>query len=375
MPESIQPTVEADFTFAHTEPFALERGGQLQPVTLRYAIYGDLDRCRDRVVLVCHALSGSARVADWWPELFGAGLPFDIEKFAILGINLLGSCYGSTGPPSPNPVTGRKFGPEFPVVTIGDNVRAQAALLDHLGIAKLHATVGASIGGMQVLEWALRFPQRVSKAVAIGASPLNAVGLGLNHLQRRAIWNDPMWKGGWYDEQPAKGLAAARALAMITYKSPELFTERYSRKPNRNGEDPFSTVDGRFDVAGYLDYQGKIFVNRFDANSYIAISKLMDTWDVPAEGDPKYRAVAKSGVQVELIGISSDQLFPAAEVEALSQRFIRGGIGSRYSELKSDHGHDGFLAESGRLAEFLNSVLADASVNKASVAHSGVAAD
>ena len=371
-----QPTVEADFTLALTEPFALERGGQLQPVTLRYAIYGDLDRCRDRVVLVCHALSGSARVADWWPELFGAGLPFDTEKYAVVGINLIGSCYGSTGPASADPKTGRRFGPEFPVVTIGDNVRAQAMLLDHLGIAKLHAVVGASIGGMQVLEWALRYPLRVGRAVAIGSGPLNAVGLGLNHLQRQAIWNDPAWKAGWYDEQPANGLSAARALAMVTYKSPELFSERYGRKPNRNGEDPFSSVNGRFDVAGYLDYQGKLFVSRFDANAYIAITKMMDTWDVPAEGDDAYRVLAGSGAQVELIGISSDVLFPAAEVEELNQRFTREGVLSRYSEVKSDHGHDGFLAESDRLAEFLNAVL-DTSPRpkRAAAALSGVAAD
>jgi homoserine O-acetyltransferase/O-succinyltransferase len=375
MSSQLQPTVEADFSFGITDPFLLERGGQLKPVTLRYAIYGDLDRNRDRVILVCHALSGSARVADWWPEYFGAGRPFDTEKYVILGINILGSCYGSTGPSSVNPVTGRHYGPEFPLVTIGDVVRSQAALLDHLGITKLHAVIGGSIGGMQALEWGLRYPQRVAHSIAIGTAPLNALGLALNHLQRQSIWNDPAWQNGCYQEQPANGLGGARALAMLSYKSGELFDERYGRKPNRNGEDPFSTLAGRFDVAGYLDHQQKIFVDRFDANTYITITKLMDNWDAPAEGAPQYRDLARWGVQVELIGISSDWLFPPADVRKLNQRFTREGVVSRYSELTSDHGHDGFLADADRLSDFLVSVLNDDQREPVSASHLVVAAD
>lgn len=373
--DRLQPTVEADFSFGITEPFLLERGGRLKPVTLRYAIYGDLDRNRDRVILVCHALSGSARVADWWPELFGEGRPFDTGRYVILGVNILGSCYGTTGPASHNHATGRRFGPEFPIVTIGDVVRSQAALLDILGIQKLHAAIGGSIGGMQALEWALRYPQRVGRSIAIGTAPLNALGLALNHLQRQAIWNDPAWKNGWYQEQPAKGLGAARALAMLSYKSGELFDERYGRKPNRNGEDPFATIGSRFDVAGYLDHQQKIFVDRFDANSYVAITKLMDTWDVPQEGAPEYRELARSGVQVELLGISSDWLFPPADVRKLNQRFTREGVVSRYSELASEHGHDGFLADSGRLTGFLKTVLGQESTEHAAATQFVVAAD
>ena len=199
----IQPTLEAEFTFAQEQPFVLERGGQLQPVTLRYAVYGELARNRDRVVLACHALSGSARVADWWTSFFGAGLPFDTERCCVIGVNLIGSCYGSTGPTSTNPKTGTKYGPDFPVVTLVDNVRAQAILLDHLGIDRLLAVIGGSIGGMQALEWGLRFPQRVRHAIAMCAAPLNAMGLALNHLQRQAIWNDPDWKGGDYQTEPA----------------------------------------------------------------------------------------------------------------------------------------------------------------------------
>jgi len=359
MGQAIQPTVEADFTFATAEPFQLERGGTLQPVTLHYAIYGDLEKNRDRVILVAHALSGSARVADWWPELFHPDAPFDTERYCYIGVNILGSCYGSTGPISFNPATKRRYGPDFPLVTIGDIVRSQAQLLDHLQIKKLQAVIGASIGGMQALNWAFQYPERVKRSIVIGTAPLQALGLGLNHLQRQAIWNDPAFKNGWYEEQPANGLGIARAMAMLSYKSGELFEERYGRRPNRTGnEDPFTTVKGRFDVAGYLDYQQSIFLKRFDANTYITITKLMDTWDVPPEGSPEYRGVAKHGVEIDLVGISSDWLFPPADIQRLHQRLTREGVLSRYSELHSEHGHDAFLAEPEQLFPILKAALA-----------------
>jgi homoserine O-acetyltransferase len=354
----VQPAVEADFTFATTEPFALERGVALQPVTLHYAIYGDIERNRDRVILVGHALSGSARVADWWPDLFGTDGPFNTEHYCVIGVNILGSCYGTTGPKSLNPATQRRYGPEFPLVTIGDIVRSQALLLNHLRVDKLHAVIGASIGGMQALEWALRFPERVERSIVIGTAPLQAMGLALNHLQRQAIWNDPAWKDGWYDEQPAKGLGAARALAMLSYKSSELFEERYGRKPNRNGEDPFTSLAARFDVAGYLDHQQRIFLERFDANTYITISKFMDTWDVPPAGAALYRGMAKQQVEVDFVGISSDWLFPPADVQRLHQRLLGEGVSSRYSELTSNHGHDAFLADPEHLFPIIRASLA-----------------
>lgn len=374
MPQAMQPTVEADFTFASTEPFSLERGGQLQPVTLHYAIYGDLAKNRERVVLVCHALSGSARVADWWQELFSHEAPFDPDHFVFIGVNILGSCYGSTGPKSLHSATGKPFGPDFPLVTVGDTVRAQAKLLDHLGINKLYAAIGGSIGGMQALEWAFRFPERVERSIAIGTAPLGAMGLALNHIQRQSIWNDADFKNGAYQTQP-KGLGAARALAMLSYKSSQLFEERYGRNPNRNGEDPLTSITGRFDVAGYLDHQEKIFLDRFDANSYITITKLMDTWNIPPQGAPEYRAVAKAGVEIDLVGISSDWLFPAEDVRRMNARFTREGIASRYSELTTDHGHDGFLADAGQLFRLLKEALADGERIRALAARIPVAAD
>jgi homoserine O-acetyltransferase len=349
--------MEADLTFASAEPFGLERGGKLQPVTLHYAIYGDLDRNRDRVVLVCHALSGSARIADWWAELFNRNSPFDLENYCFIGVNILGSCYGSTGPKSVNPSTGKAYGAGFPIVTVGDIVRSQATLLDHLGVKKLHVVIGASIGGMQALNWALQFPERIERAIVIGTAPLNALGLALNHLQRQSIWNDPAWNNGDYPVQPAKGLGHARATAMLSYKSSQLFDDRYGRRPNRNGEDPFTAAAARFDVGGYLDHQQEKFVKRFDANSYITITKIMDLWDVPAEGSTEYQALAKNRVEIDLVGISSDWLFPPQQVRKLHERLLRSGVASRYLELETNHGHDGFLADADSLFALLRKAL------------------
>ncbi len=325
MGAGLQPTREGDLTFASDAPFRLESGGALQPVTIRYAIYGELNPQRDNAVLVCHALSGSARVADWWPEMFnplplnptpglnGAPAVFDLSRDCVICVNILGSCYGSTGPTSIDPATDKPYGPDFPVIHIRDIVRTQSYLLDALGIERLRTVIGASIGGMQALQWAVDYPDRVGHCIAIGTAPLSAMGLALNHLQRQAILLDPEFKDGRYadGQQPEKGLALARAIAMCSYKSAELFGERYARKPNRNGEDPLRSLHERFDVAGYLDYQGEKFVQRFDANSYLAITKLMDTFDLARGYASEEEALRRIQAHVSLIGISSDWLFPA----------------------------------------------------------------
>jgi homoserine O-acetyltransferase len=355
MTTALAPTLEADFTFAADRPFRLDGGGELQPVTLHYAQYGELAPGRDNAVLVCHALSGSARAADWWPELFGPGLPLDPARHCVLCVNVLGSCYGSTGPTSVNPRTGLPYGGDFPVVSIGDMVRAQAELLDHLGIDCLRCVIGGSIGGMQALAWATRFPERVARCVAIGAAPLAALGLALSHLQRQAICGDPAWQGGHYapDEPPAAGLALARAIAMCTYKSESLYQERYGRRPNRSGEDPACSLAGRFDVGGYLDYQGQIFVRRFDANSYLVISKAMDLFDLGRDPDEEAEALRRIRARVLLVGITSDWLFPPGDVRALTARLRAAGVEARYAELQSTHGHDAFLADAAQLAPLL----------------------
>jgi len=278
-------------------------------------------------------------------------------------VNLLGSCYGSTGPGSVDAETGEIFGPEFPLVSIGDNVRAQARLLDSLGIRRVRLAIGGSIGGMQALDWSILYPERVERAVVIAVAPLGAMGLALNHLQRQAILGDPEWREGRYvaGRQPRHGLALARQMAMLSYKSPELFDERYGRNPNRNGEDPWSLADhggglagGRFDVAGFLDYQGERFLERFDANTYLAILRTMDTWD-PARGFRNAReAFGRIQAQVTFVGISSDWLFPPGDVKRLAESVRAAGARAEYREMISDHGHDAFLAEQGKLIRLLD---------------------
>ncbi len=369
MGAGLQPTREGDVTFACDAPFQLEAGGALQPVTIRYAVYGELNARRDNVVLVCHALSGSARAADWWPEMFSApshakaardGEPqnsvFDLTRDCVICTNILGSCYGSTGPSSINPATGKPYGPDFPIIGVRDIARTQAHVLDQLGVKHLRTVIGASIGGMQALQWAVDYPDRVGHCIAIGTAPLSAMGLALNHLQRKAILLDPRFESGRYPagRPPADGLALARAIAMCSYKSAELFGERYARKPNRNGEDPLRSLHERFDVAGYLDYQGEKFVQRFDANSYLVISKLMDTFDLVRSYASEEEALKRIKAHVSLIGISSDWLFPPEDVRVLAERIRAAGVECDYTEFESAHGHDGFLADVDAIAAVVN---------------------
>jgi homoserine O-acetyltransferase/O-succinyltransferase len=362
MTDATKPAHEADFSFARDRPFMLTSGGSLQPVTLRYALYGEINPRRDNVILACHALSGSARVADWWPQFFGTGLPFDLGQFCILGVNVLGSCYGSTGPRSTDPRTGRNYGAEFPVISIDDMVHAQARLLDHLDVDRLHAVVGGSIGGMQALAWAVHYPQRVGRCVVIGAAPLNAMGLALSHLQRQAICNDPSWRQGNYtdDDPPRRGLALARALAMCTYKSTALFDERYARRPNRTGEQPHRRLADRFDVGGYLDHQGELFLKRFDANAYLVISKAMDTFELGGNPPCEEESLRRIQARLLLVGISSDWLFPPSDVQALAERIRQAGKDVCYRELQSTHGHDGFLADADQLAPLIADAIHEA---------------
>ena len=243
-----------------------------------------------------------------------------------------------------------------------DWVKSQASLLDHLGVERLRAVIGGSIGGMQAIQWAIDNPARVENCIAIGAAPLTAMGLALNHLQRLAIANDANWRNGEYEagEGPNAGLALARSLAMISYKSETLFAERFARNPNRNGEDPLRSFTGRYDIGGYLDYQGSIFTRRFDANSYVIITKAMDNFH-PARGYESERAaLERLKARVLMVGISSDWLFPPHEVKALAERMKEAGADAEYAELQSTHGHDGFLAEPDAFAPIVRKFLSNA---------------
>ena len=355
------PTFEGDFVL--DEVLSLESGEELVNPKLHYAIYGSLSQACDNAVLVCHALSGSAAVADWWPQLFVRGGLLDLERDCVIGINIFGSCYGSTGPTSIDAATGKSYGPTFPLINIRDIVRVEARLIESLGIARLKLAIGASIGGMQVLEWAILFPDRVARAISIGVAPLGAMGLGLNHLQRQAIMIDPAWHGGYYntDEGPRGGLALARSLGIISYKSVPLFEQRFNRKPNRGGaENPWISTaagqNGRFDVAGYLDYQGERFIDRFDANSYIAITRTMDIFDPIRGHESPFAAYARITAHLTLVGISTDWLFPPEDIRSLAAIIKAAGARCDYREMASIHGHDAFLAEPEQLVRLLTPV-------------------
>ena len=351
----VAPSFEGDFSPG--EAFSLEAGGVLESPTLRYAIYGEPNAAADNVIFVAHALSGSARVADWWPRLFSEGGLFQAGGNCVIGINIPGSCYGSTGPTSIDPLTGRPYGPNFPLVTVGDIVSLQARLLTKLKIQRLKLVIGASIGGMQALEMAVRFPERVERVISIGAAPLGAMGLGLNHLQRKMIQLNP--------QHPREGLALARALAVCTYKSAELFEHRFGRKPDRSGADPWASLHARglgltgerFDVSGYLDYQGERFVERFDANAYLALTRTMDTFDPTRGYSSPEAAYRRIQAQVMLVSISSDWLFPTADIVALAERMVEAGVRCQHRELISSHGHDAFLAEPDELARLIQPFL------------------
>lgn len=356
----LDPTYEGDF--ALDEDLLLDCGRTLAGVTLHYAVYGRLNAARDNAVLVCHALTGSALVGSWWPEIFAPGAVLSLEHDFVICINMLGSCYGSTGPGSVDPETGEVYGPSFPLVSIRDNVRAQARLLDSMGIKRLRLVLGGSIGAMQALDWTILNPNRVERALIIAVAPISAMALALNHLQRQAILHDPDWADGNYLPQhpPKQGLALARQIGMLSYKSAALFEERCGRNPNRNGEDPWALdqgggglVGGRFDIAGYLDHQGQRFIDRFDANSYLALLRTMDTWDPQRGFSSAAEAFSQIRARLSFVGISSDWLFPADSVRHFAQTVREAGAQADYREMVSDHGHDAFLAEQVELVRLL----------------------
>lgn len=321
---NLEPTIEADFISG--EPFRLASGEILPSVRQHYAIYGDLNAEKSNAILVFHALTGSARIGDWWANLIGENSALDVSLFAFVCVNALGSCYGSTGADEINSV-----------LTTKDVVRAQKLLFDSLGIEKFQAVVGSSFGGQSALQFAADFPEAVERCVPIGASPLSAMGLALNHLQRAAI-------------KAENGVGLARQIAMISYKSKELFEARFARKPNRNGENPSGNLENRFDVAGYLDYQGEKLTERFDAKTYNLLSKAMDLFDLTDEEISRIKA------KVSLVGISSDWLFPASDILQLAEKMKSLGVDAEYFELVSDDGHDAFLSDAEKTSEILKQI-------------------
>lgn len=332
----------------------LDNGERLAHVVQHVARYGTPNADGSNVVLVPHALTGSAEVLAWWDGLVGPGKAIDTNRLCVLGVNTLGGCYGSTGPASPA-ADGKPYASRFPVITVPDMVRAQRRALAHLGINRLALVIGGSLGGMQALQWALESPHRVERAIVVGAyDSFSAMGIALDAVARQAIFDDPHFKGGDYYGGPApeQGLRHARMIAMLTYKSEALFDERFGRRKDRKGGDPARALRDRFDIEGYLEYQGDIFVKRMDANSYLALSRAMDMFDTT---QTHYERIE---TDLTFVGIASDWLFPAARVHRAAERFARLGNSSRYFEMTSGHGHDAFLADTDELGALLAPVLA-----------------
>lgn len=363
----------ATYTFEH---LPLQRGGVLGPVTLAYETWGTLNKERTNAILITHALTGNAHAHDverpddvkaaWWNPLIGPGRPIDTTRYFVVCSNVLGSCYGSTGPSSVDPRTGHPYGMRFPVITIRDMVRAQRALLDYLGVQELALVVGGSIGGQQALEWAVTYPELVRRVGVVAATAaLTAQAVAFSEVERQAIMADPCWQGGDYEpgQGPTTGLAIARMLAMITYQSEEAMELRFSRRQARNTivEPPSHAGDlgGRFDVEGYLYYQGEQLARRFDANSYLYLSRAMDLYDV-SEGYPSLdAALSRLRSKALFVGIRSDFLFPAARVHALAERVRALGGDATYVELDSPHGHDAFLKEWTQMTDALYRIVTD----------------
>ncbi len=327
--------------FVH-EPLKLELGGELKMVRVAYSTYGQLNASKDNAVLVCHALTGSSSVASWWSEALGAGRMLDTDQNFIVCANVLGGCYGSTGASSVNPNTNRTYGNQFPDITIPDMVKVQAALLEHLGVQRIEAVIGGSMGGMQALEWVRAFPERIGAAVIIGAPARHSAwGITFNHLARMAIQNDPDFKAGKYSRQP-QGLALARAITTLFFRSPESFGLTQGRRAS-------PTEPSRFAMETYLEHQGERLLERFDANCYISITKAMDKFDIsPSQ-------LEQIAVPLLSIGISSDLLYLPAEAREIAETVQNG----QYWELSSPHGHDAFLLETARLTAQVQAFLAN----------------
>ncbi len=330
----------------------------MEEVSLAYETWGELDCSGENAVLVVHALTGDSHCSGgvseahkrggWWDALVGPGRTIDTEEHFVVCSNVLGGCSGSTGPASIDPETGRPYGMRFPIVTIRDIVRAQKRLLDDLGVRKLKAVIGGSIGGQQALEWAVEYPDFMEKAVPIATNgALGPQGLGMSEIGRRAIMADPFWRGGdYYGEEkgPETGLAIARMAGMLTYQSAASQRERFGRNPASRPA-LYEELGGRFEVESYLHYQGHDLVGRFDANSYLYLTRAMDLYDVGAGYSSEEEAYGRMEAEVLFVGISSDWLFPAAEVRTAAEQARMAGAQAYYEEIESPNGHDAFLKD------------------------------
>jgi homoserine O-acetyltransferase len=331
--------------FRLPDRLSLESGALLEDVVVAYRTWGHEEHGKDRAILICHALTGSADVESWWPGIIGQRGAFDPRRDFVICANILGSCYGSTGPVSQRPGTTERYRGHFPQITVRDMVQVQRQLLDHLGVRRLELVTGPSLGGMQALEWAATYPDYVETVVPIGVGGKHSAWcIGITEAQRAAIYADPDWNDGFYadDAGPTRGLAAARMMAVCSYRSWDSFHQRFGREQRD---------DGSFQVQSYLQHQGAKINERFDANTYVRLTQAMNTHDV-SRGRGHFLEVLENLRQRALVvSVSSDILYPPQEQQLLAQYMPN----ARYEVLDSDHGHDGFLIQSNDLAKLIKS--------------------
>ncbi len=339
-------------------PLHMDAGIAFSPFNIAYQTYGELNERRSNAVLVCHALTGDQHVANthpltgkagWWETMVGPGKPVDTNRYFVICSNVIGGCLGTTGPASTNPATGKPYGLEMPMVTIRDMVQAQAYLIDHLGIEQLFCVIGGSMGGMQVLQWAASFPERVFSAIPIAAAARHSSqNIAFHEVGRQAIMADPDWAHGRYFEtgrRPTKGLGVARMAAHITYLSDEALHRKFGRK-FQNKTAPTFSFDADFQIESYLRHQGSTFVERFDANSYLYLTRAMDYFDLAADYDGILaKAFQGSKTRFCIVSFTSDWLFPTTASRAIVHALNASGASVSFVEIETDKGHDAFLLD------------------------------
>lgn len=360
-----------DFEFGKKSDDGLELdcGKTLSPVNIRYETYGELNSEKSNAVLILHALTGDAHVCGyykesdkkpgWWDDMVGPGKAFDTEKYYIVCSNVIGGCMGSTGPSSVNPETGKPYNLDFPFITIGDMVRAQYRLMKHLGIEKWLSIAGGSMGGMQALQWALDYPDSVGSVIAIATTTrLSPQSIAFDWVARQAIMGDPKWKDGTYGEDvPEQGLAIARMVGHITYLSDESMARKFGRRLQEKDDYSYDFTRN-FQVESYLEYQGQQFVERFDANSYLYISRAMDYFDLSSKGNGDLnKALEKVKSTFLVVSFSSDWLFPTSHSKELVKALRNNNVDVSYCNIESGYGHDAFLLETETLGKLITGFL------------------
>lgn len=366
---SVGKVTAQTFTFGNPgDPMILESGHRLGPVDVVYETYGEPNENRSNAILICHALSGDHHAAGvhdphdrytgWWDSMIGPGKAFDTDQYWVICSNIIGGCRGSTGPGSINPATDQPYGLDFPVVTIGDMVNAQKQLIDHLQIPQLYAVAGGSMGGFQVIEWTLRYPRMVRSAICIAsAARLSTQAIAFNAVGRNAITRDPAWQEGKYNGKgPEKGLAIARMVGHITYLSELQLDRKFGRRLQSANRLSYNFAT-EFAIESYLDHKGSTFTERFDANSYLYITKAMDYFDVARSYGPLKEAFANALARYLFVSYSSDWLFPTAQSKEMVQALLSNGRDVSFIDIESPYGHDAFLLEEEKLTRIISGFL------------------